>query len=175
VIACRPNIVAIGLQLTTPTRPTQALELGVQLPRCGALDHLRWCIARWATRKQIHVVCLHSQYFYLLVPCRTYHSDQLFQPRSRIPSRNLASATGYPDKVIWQPEISSTRRSLARSDYWQEHPMPSQLIFHLSSLLGVIDAQGRISSQPDMDHRQMSDIPNSGESACACSLLLNSL
>jgi hypothetical protein len=122
VIASRPNIVAIRPQLATPVRPTQARKLGVQLPRRDALDHvhhLRWCITRWATDKQVHVVYSHRQCFYLPIPRRANLTDQLLQPSRHIPVEYLAPIAGYPDKVVCQSvdRMRTTPGFLHAGDY----------------------------------------------------------
>jgi len=122
VITSRTDIVAIGPQFAAPMRPTQPWELSIQLPRCDTLHnvhHLRRCITRRTTDKQVHVVHSHCQRLHLPVSRRANLADQLLQPLRYISNKYPAPVARYPHKVVCQSvdRMGTTSSSLHVGDY----------------------------------------------------------
>jgi hypothetical protein len=122
VITSRTDIVAISPQFASPMRPTQPGKLSIQLPRCDTLHyvhHLRRCITRRTTDKQVHMVHSHCQRLHLPVSRCANLTDQFLQPLRYISNKHLAPVARYPDKVVCQSvdRMGTTSGSLHVGDY----------------------------------------------------------
>ena len=138
MISRRSNVIASSPQLATPVRLTQSRELGIQLTRCDAFDHihhLRWCITRRTTDEQMHMVRLHGQGFDFPIVCHTNLADQFLQPLAYITSKHLAAVSGNPNKVICQPiDCMCSSSGLHRDgDYSIAHSCRPPCELHIAS------------------------------------------
>jgi len=105
MIPSRANIVPIGPQLPAPVRSAQAGKLLIQFSGCDTLQHIhhfRWGVARRTADKQVDMVNLYCQRFYLpCSPCADL-SNQSVQPICHLFPQHLTAVPRYPDKVVRQ-------------------------------------------------------------------------
>ena len=105
MLTSRPNIATICPQLSSPVRAPQSWKFAVQLSCSDTFEyihHMRWCISRRTTSKQIHMIRLYSTSFHFPILGSTYGSDHHFQSWRHLSYQYPMSISRYPNKVVSQ-------------------------------------------------------------------------
>jgi hypothetical protein len=105
MLASGANIIAIGPQLASPVRASQARKLSIQLSGSNALDdihHLCRSVAGWTTDKQVHMIYLDCQRLNQPLPRLADIANQFLQSLCNISLQYLTAIARNPYKVIGQ-------------------------------------------------------------------------